>query len=96
MSVYFVYRSHSDNPGAFHVKVFPQDTVLEWFQSIWKGIPQDRGDFTPPFPSNEYAEELLGQHVYSFGGLFRDMHEHQIPPPRTIAQLAGARCTTTI
>ena len=73
MSVYFVYRSHRDNPGAFHVKVFPQDTVLEWFRSIWRGIPRTE---SPPFSSRDHALELVGRQVYSFGSLFEYIHEH--------------------
>ena len=65
MSVYFVYRSHYDNPGAFHVKVFPQDTVLEWFQSIWIGISAtDRPNTSP---AREHARQLVGSDVYEIG-----------------------------
>lgn len=85
MSVYFVYRSHYDNPGAFHVKVFPQDTVLEWFQSIWRGIPEtDR----PPYHSSEFADELLGKSVFAFDALFENIHSHGWPLPRTMTAAA--------
>ena len=34
MAVYFVYRSHYQNPGGKHVKTFAADTVLDWFRSV--------------------------------------------------------------
>ncbi len=85
MSVYFVYRSHSDNPGAFHVKVFPQDTVLEWFQSIWVGI---QGSERAPIPSRDHAFSLIGRHVYSFSSLFESIHEHGWATPKSMTTAA--------
>ena len=80
MSVYFVYRSHYDNPGAFHVKVFPQDTVLEWFQSIWVGIPRTEESHL----AREHVKSLIGRRVYSFGSLFERIHEHGWPKPKSM------------
>ena len=85
MSVHFVYRSHYDNPGAFHVKVFPQDTVLEWFRSIWRGIARAE---SRPLPAYQFAEELIGRHVCTFGSLFENIHEHGWPPPKTMTAAA--------
>ncbi len=85
MSVYFVYRSHYDNPGAFYVKVFPQDTVLEWFQSIWIGI-SDAGHV--PFPSELHTQELFGHRVYVFGDLFTQIHQQGWPPPASMTSAA--------
>jgi len=82
VSVYFVYRSHYDNPGAFHVKVFPQDTVLEWFQSIWRGIPAtDRPNTSP---AHEHARQLVGRDVYGLMSLFEDIHQHGWAKPETM------------
>lgn len=85
MVVYFVYRSHYGNPGAFHVRRFEADTVLDWFRSIWKGIPNEQ----PTWEASTYAEKLIGRRVYSFGSLFDHIHEHNWPPPKTMAELAG-------
>jgi hypothetical protein len=45
MAVHFVYRSHSDNPGAFYHRRFDADTVLEWFRDIWRPIQNEEPDF---------------------------------------------------
>lgn len=85
MAVYFVYRSHYDNPGAFHVRRFDADSVLEWFRSIWQGI----SDEEPNYKASAHAAKLIGRRVYSFGSLFRCIHEYGWPPPKTMKQLAG-------
>lgn len=85
MAVYFVYRSHYGNPGAFHVRRFDAETVLDWFRSIWKGIPNEQ----PTWEASSYAEKLIGRSVYSFGSLFGSIHEHNWPPPKSMKQLAG-------
>jgi uncharacterized protein (TIGR02996 family) len=79
MAVYFVYRSHYDNPGAFHVKTFAADTVLDWFRSIWKGVPEGA--------ATAHAKKLIGRHVYNFRGLFAKIHENGWPPPKTMKQI---------
>lgn len=86
MAVYFVYRSHYDNPGCKYVRRFDADTVLDWFRSVWKPIPDTN---QPPYPSVEYADRLIGRHVYSFARLFEQIAEHGWPPPRTMRELAG-------
>lgn len=86
MAVYFVYRSHYDNPSAFYLKRFDADTVLDWFHSIWKGVP-DEG---PKYLASDHAKKLIGRNVYSFGSLFGKIHENDWPPPKTMNAL-GAR-----
>lgn len=81
MSVTFVYRSPSDNPGCRHVRRFDADTVLEWFRSIWQGLPEEQ--------AHDHADRLIGRHVYCFGNLFREIGDNSWPPPRTISELAG-------
>jgi len=85
VSVYFVYRSHDDNPGAFHVKVFPHDTVLEWCRSIWVGIP--RGDDHPD-AATDRAEEVLGCVVGGFDMLFVTIHNQAWAKPKTMTAAA--------
>ncbi len=79
MAVHFVYRSHYDNPGAFHVRRFDADSVLDWFRGIWQGVPEDQ--------ASAHAEKLIGRVVYSFGSLFEKISEHNWPPPKTMNEL---------
>lgn len=85
MAVYFVYRSQYGNPGGFHVRRFAADSVLDWFRGIWKPIPDEE----PDYKAHAHAEQLIGRRVYSFGSLFRCIHEHGWPPPKTMKELAG-------
>jgi uncharacterized protein (TIGR02996 family) len=91
MAVYFVYRSHYGNPGAFHVRRFDAETVLDWFRSIWKGIPNEQ----PTWEASSYAEKLIGRSVYSFGSLFGSIHEHNWPPPKSMNEL-GRRLNNAV
>jgi uncharacterized protein (TIGR02996 family) len=83
MAVHFVYRSHYDNPGCFHRKRFEADTLLAWFQGIWQGVPNE----APKWAARAHAERLIGQHVYSFGTLFGDIHQHGWRVPKTMKEL---------
>jgi uncharacterized protein (TIGR02996 family) len=85
MAVYFVYRSHYDNPGAFYLKRFAADTVLDWFRSIWKGVPNEE----PDYGASDHAQKLIGRNVYSLGSLFGKIHEESWPPPKTMNALGG-------
>lgn len=76
MAVHFVYRSHYDNPGCFYTKRFEADSLLGWFQSIWKPV---RGD-----DAGDHADELLGTHVYSFGNLFEKIDDEEWPVPKSM------------
>lgn len=80
MAVHFVYRSHYDNPGCFHRKRFEADSLLAWFQSIWKPIRAD--------DAGDHAEELLGTHVYSFGNLFEKIDDEEWPVPKSMNAVA--------
>ncbi len=82
--VHFVYRSHYDNPGCFHVKRFAADSVLAWFQSIWKGVPDESHEHA----AHDHAKRLVGRSVYSFGSLFSNIHEHGWPVPKSMRELA--------
>ena len=75
MPVWFVYRSPYDGPVSKHVRRLEgPDTLLGWFRSVWRGIPDIE-------QAVRYADSLLGTHVYSFGGLFRNAAERGHAPP---------------
>ena len=62
MAVYFVYRSHYQNPGGKHVKTFAADTVLDWFRSVWKPIPEtDPGG--NEYPARDHADPVVYRHL---------------------------------
>jgi uncharacterized protein (TIGR02996 family) len=82
MTVYFVYRSHYDNPTGNFLKKFPEDdTVLGWFQRRWQGVPE-YGD------AREHAAAILGRDVYGFNTIFTRIAENEAPPPTTMDELA--------
>jgi uncharacterized protein (TIGR02996 family) len=89
MAVYFVYRSHYQNPGCKHVRRFDAETVLDWFRSIWKPIPAVNQHAKRKDPAYDYAEQLIGRHVYSFGSLFTHIAERNWGPPENAADLYG-------
>jgi uncharacterized protein (TIGR02996 family) len=82
MTVYFVYRSHYQNPGCKHVRTFDAETVLDWFGSIWKPIPAVNQHAKRTDPACDYAEKLIGRRVYSFGSLFTHIAERNWGPPK--------------
>ncbi len=84
MTVYFVYRCPYIGKTCKHIKTFPDATVLDWFRRHWKALHEG--------PS-EWADELVGVDVYSFGHLNRkDIYEDaETPPlPTTIEDAAAA------
>lgn len=80
MSVYFVYRSHYDNPGCKHVRKFDADSVLKWFRQIWKPVADG---------ASEHSVKLLGRRVYSFPRLFEAIAEQELDPPGSMEELAS-------
>lgn len=84
MAVHFVYRCHYGNPSEKWVRHFAADSVLDWFRSIWKAIPESD---KPPHLADKYARKLLGRNVYSFESLFTKIAEEEWPPPKTMRQL---------
>jgi hypothetical protein len=81
MTVYFVYRSHYDNPTGLHVKRFPKDdTVLDWFGRHWK-VKGEKECYS-------FATQLLGRGVYGLPSLFARIGEESLAPPRTMAARA--------
>ena len=83
MAVHFVYRSHYDNPGCFHVKRFDDDTLLAWFQRIWQTVY-----FSEDGDAGDHAQELLGTTVYSFGNLFEKIDTEEWPVPKSMNVVA--------
>ena len=63
MSVYFVYRSHYDNPSTKYLKRFADGSVLEWFRNHWAHLAHAE-------EAHDRLKALLGQDVYGFGSLF--------------------------
>jgi hypothetical protein len=84
MAVHFVYRCHYGNPSEKYVRHFGADTVLDWFRSIWKPVPESD---TPPYRAYEHANELLGTNVYSFSSIFEKIAEHGWAAPRSMREL---------
>jgi uncharacterized protein (TIGR02996 family) len=83
VSVYFVYRSHYGTPSLNHLRTFPDDSVLAWFQRHWQGTADDR-------EADEYADKLFGCYVYGFSSLFEAITEHSLRPPASSAALKKA------
>lgn len=82
MTVYFTYRTHYDEPSCFHNRQLEAPSILEWFQSIWRAIPEPNYE-----AANAYEEEILGCHTYGFSFLFNYIHERSVPPPQTMDEL---------
>lgn len=80
MAVHFVYRSHYDNPTAFHVKRFEAESLLAWFQNIWQPVRAD--------DAGDHADHLLGTNVYSFGNLFEKIDDEKWPVPKSMNAVA--------
>lgn len=81
MPIWFVYRCPYDGPMSKHVRRLDgADTLLEWFRSIWRPIPDRHAAY-------EYAEQILGTDVYSFGSHFFRIAEENLPIPETIDAL---------
>lgn len=80
MAVYFVFRSQYSTPALNSLKVFPSESVLEWFKEIWTPIP----DFEQ---AKTHAQNILGVHVYGFGSIFRNIAKHNLAVPETAKEL---------
>jgi uncharacterized protein (TIGR02996 family) len=80
MTVYFVYRSHYDNPSTKHLKRFDDASVLDWFRNRWEHLVHaDK--------ARERLKALLGCSVYGFATLFEAAAEHRLPAPATDRKL---------
>jgi hypothetical protein len=82
MTVYFVLRSHYDEPSGKSLCRFEDDTVLDWFRSHW-GLVDEEG------VAYERVADLLGWGVDPFIELFGAAFEQGLPPPKSVRQLAG-------
>jgi len=71
VSVYFVYRSQYQTPILNQLKVFPDASVLEWFQSNWQQLD----------------ENLLGFDPYGFDSLNQAIESNELPSPSSIKEL---------
>lgn len=81
MSVYFVYRSHYNDPKLNHVKKFDDNTVLEWFQAHWdEGATQYASD-------EKYVTKLFGCDVYGFSSLFEAINQNELSQPQSFEEL---------
>src|SRR5438105_5009246 len=76
MAVYFVYRSHYDDPAGKRLKRFEDATVLDWFRTHWDQLARADG-------ARDAVKELLGFFVYGFGSLFAAAAEQDLPAPET-------------
>jgi uncharacterized protein (TIGR02996 family) len=77
MTVYFVYRSHYDDPAGKRLERFSDPTVLDWFRNHWLLLAD----------STASTQELLGFYPYGFDSLFRRAIENALPPPESDEQL---------
>ncbi len=78
MAVYFVYRCYYNAPGERHVRRFECDTVLDWFRSIWKPIPEEE-------MAEQYAKQLFsGLDAWMFGQMFLLIAEENLSPPESM------------
>jgi hypothetical protein len=81
MPIWFVYRSPEEGLLGKHVKRLEgADTLLDWFRSIWRPIPDEQASWS-------YAEEVLGTSVLWSGYLFQRIAEDNLPPPTTLEEL---------
>jgi len=80
MSVYFVYRSHYDNPTLNHLKKFDSPSVLGWFQKYWQEGAAHADD-------KDYLGKLLGSRVYGFYSIFEAIRDYKLSPPKSIKDL---------
>jgi uncharacterized protein (TIGR02996 family) len=81
MAVYLVYRCYYNAPGERHVRRFGHPTVVDWFRSIWRPIPDEEKAY-------QYAEKLLGGlDVGMFGNMFHAIAEEGLPPPENMVQV---------
>lgn len=79
MAVYFVLRSHYDEPSGKLLRRFDDATVLEWFRNRWTSFDPD------DCPDQVYR--LLGFYVDPFINLFRAVTEAGLPIPAASVQL---------
>ncbi len=78
MAVFFVYRSHYDDPAGKRLKRFDDRTVLDWFRNHWAELR-----------AGKYArlKKLLGFSIYGFSSLFEVADEEDLPPPESDEEL---------
>jgi uncharacterized protein (TIGR02996 family) len=77
MTVYFVYRSHYDDPAGKRLERFSEATVLDWFRNHWLFLADPRAS----------TAELFGFSIYGFDSLFRSVIDNALPPPESDEQL---------
>ncbi len=80
MSVWFVYRCHYDLPATKFVKCFEEPTILEWFRTYCKPIP-DRDE------AEGYVQAMLGIKPYAFAYCLTILAEENVQPPRNTREL---------
>jgi hypothetical protein len=80
MAVYFVFRSHYDEPSGKCLRRFDDATVLDWFRRHWGLVDEED-------VASERIDELLGWPVEPFTDLFGAAYRLKLPPPEAIEQL---------
>lgn len=91
MSVYLIYRTPYNIPNQKYYRRFPEETVLEWFQSLWDFYEEDGDTF--------YGKviEYLGIEMYGFWSTFYYYNDSDIyddtqlvrtKPPESLKQLS--------
>jgi hypothetical protein len=80
MAVYFVFRSHYDEPSGKCLRRFADATVLDWFRNHW-------GDVDAEDVAAERITRLLGWDVDPLIELFHAAFRARLPAPETDEQL---------
>ncbi len=80
MAVFFVFRSHYDEPSGKLLRRFEDATVLDWFRNHWGLVDED-------YVAHERTGDLLGYPVDVFSDFFQTIFEQDLPAPETDEQL---------
>jgi uncharacterized protein (TIGR02996 family) len=79
MAVYFVFRSHYEDPSGKRLKRFEDATLLDWFRNHWLELAD------PETGDADRLQDLLG--FWWLGSLFNGAKQDRLPPPKSEEQL---------
>jgi hypothetical protein len=80
MAVFFVFRSHYDEPSGKHLARFKDDAVLDWFRNHWAKLSDDNGACEGLYPSLPYVSDCLVE-------LFQAAYQEDLAAPESDEQL---------